>query len=624
MRLLLLVSLCLASCLPLQAVEQELPNILWLTTEDHGPHLGCYGDNYATTPNLDSLASEGMLYLTAWSCAPVCAPARTAIISGMYPPSTGGHHMRSFVPRPDALRMYPEYLKEAGYYCTNNSKEDYNLPKPQGLWDESSRKAHWKNRKEGQPFFAIFNMTVTHESRIRRRPHKKVHDPDKVKVPKYHPDTPEVRQDWAQYHDKISEADAMIGEYLKELDEAGLTDDTIVFFYADHGPGLPRSKRFPYNSGLQVPFIVRFPKKWKHLAPKEYTVGGKSDRPINFVDLAPTVLSIIGKEPPEYMQGKAFAGKYQTEAPEFTYGFRGRMDERYDCIRSVTDGRYVYLRNYLPHLPHGQHVAYMFQTPTTQVWYKLFQAGELNAAQSAYWQPKPPEELYDLKNDPDEVKNLARSPEHQEILAKLREANTKHLESTLDVGFLPEAEMHHRAAGDSPYDMARETEKYPFEEVFRAAEFASARYENDVVPLTKMLAHQDSAVRYWATLGFRIRGQEVTQQYASELTKVLQDENPSVRIAAAEALGTYGSEPQQKQSVEVLVDIVKNHPENQYLLLQALNVMDRLEAKVGLAENALEVVQSLPNKSREWNGRSAYGIPRLKDRVVEQLNVKSE
>ena len=238
------------------AVALSPPNILWLTSEDNGPEVGCYGDSYAVTPNIDALAERGVLYTTCWSNAPVCAPARTTIISGIYPPATGSEHMRSRTQLPEAFRMYPQYMREAGYYCTNNQKEDYNLDKPGQVWDESSAKAHWKNRESGQPFFAVFNSVTSHESQIRLRPHTPVHDPAKVRVPAYHPDTPEVRLDWAQYYDKITEMDAEIGVWLQEIEDAGLTDDTIIFYYGDHGSGMPRSKRSPCSSGLRVPLVV--------------------------------------------------------------------------------------------------------------------------------------------------------------------------------------------------------------------------------------------------------------------------------------------------------------------------------------------------------------------------------
>ncbi|HTM48557.1 MAG TPA: sulfatase, partial [Bryobacteraceae bacterium] len=384
--------------------QDARPNILWITCEDIGPALGCYGDKYADSPNLDKLAARGMMYRNAWSNAPVCAPARTTIISGVYPPSAGAEHMRSMTSLPASMKMYPCFLREAGYYTTNNSKEDYNLEHTGEVWDESSNKAHWRKRKPGQPFFAVFNFVITHESQIRTRPHTWVHDPAKARIPAYHPDTPEVRKDWAQYYDNITTMDGQAAQILKQLEEDGLADNTIVFFYGDHGSGMPRSKRWPYNSGLRVPMIIHVPEKWRRLAPKEYKPGGISDQPVAFVDLAPTVLSLAGIEPPRYMQGSAFAGARAGAPRQYNFGFRGRMDERYDMVRSVRDGRYVYIRNYMPHKIYGQHIDYMFQTPTTSVWKKLYDEGKLQPPKTYFWETKPPEELYDLENDPDEVR----------------------------------------------------------------------------------------------------------------------------------------------------------------------------------------------------------------------------
>src|SRR5262245_50768310 len=347
-RTLICASVLLTLAGQLGAAGPERPNILWVTSEDMGPHLGCYGDAYATTPNLDRLAAQGLRYRVAWSNAPVCATARTTIISGLYPPATGAEHMRSLVPMPGAVKMYPQYLRDAGYYCTNHSKEDYNLAKPGKVWDESSNRAHYKNRQPGQPFFAVFNLLISHESQIRTRPHKAVHDPAKARIPAYHPDAPEVRQDWAQYYDKVTEMDAQAGQLLRELAEAGLADDTIVFYYADHGSGMPRNKRTACDSGLHVPFIGYFPLKWRHLAPPDYAPGGVSDRLISFVDLAPTLLSLAGVRPPAELQGRAFLGPFAAPPREYVHGFRGRMDERIDCVRSVRDRRYVYVRNYMP------------------------------------------------------------------------------------------------------------------------------------------------------------------------------------------------------------------------------------------------------------------------------------
>ncbi len=381
-----------------------LPNVVWITAEDHGPHLGCYGDPVARTPNLDRLASRGLRYERCWSVCPVCAPARTALITGMYPSSLGAEHMRSMVPMPLGTKLYPQLLREAGYHCTNNSKEDYNVSVAGKIWDESSGKAHWRSRKSGQPFFAVFNFTGTHESRMHRLSGKPpITDPAQVRVPAYHPDLPDVRTDWAHYHDGIRESDVEAGRILAELDADGLTDETIVFYYADHGPGLARSKRSACDSGLRVPLIVHFPAKFRHLAPPDYAEGAVSKRLVSFVDFAPTLLSVCGVAVPEWQQGAPFAGTRPSEPHKFVFGSRGRMDERHDLVRCVTDGRHVYVRNLLPRFPHGQHVDYQFKGPLTRAWNGAFVRGETNPAQSFFWQaPRPVEELYDLASDPDE------------------------------------------------------------------------------------------------------------------------------------------------------------------------------------------------------------------------------
>ena len=558
--------------------EQTLPNILWITSEDNGPHLGCYGDTYAVTPNLDRLAKRSLRYTKASSTAPVCAPARTTIISGIYPPATGAEHMRSMTRLPGDFKMYPVYLRELGYYCTNNSKEDYNLEKAGEVWNDGGRKAHWKNRPDGKPFFAIFNHTISHESQIRNKinPADRIHDPAKVRIPAYHPDTPEVRKDWAQYYDRITMMDKLVGKNLRELEEAGLADDTIVFYYGDHGSGMPRSKRWPYFSGLNVPLIIHVPEKFKHLAPPEYTAGGSTDRLVGFIDLAPTLLSIAGAKAPSQMQGHAFMGRHTAPAQKFSFGFRGRMDERYDMVRTVFDGRHVYIRNYMPHKPYGQYLDYMFQTPTTRVWHDLYHAGKLNAAQSIFWQTKPAEELYDLETDPDEVHNLARSKDHSDVMKRMRKAHRKWAAEIRDVGFLPEAEIHSRAGDDSPYEMGHDDSRYDFDTVFQAASAASRKGKKTTEKLAELIKSGDSAVRYWAAMGYLIRGKNGVRKGREALVAALEDKSPSVRIIAAEALGRYGRKREAKRSAEVLMqyaDPAKNGIRHSMLALNALDVI---------------------------------------------------
>jgi arylsulfatase A-like enzyme len=619
-------SFCLIACLVGSvAMATDKPNILWLTSEDHGPAMGCYADPNGRTPNVDRLAAKGMIFRRAWSVAPVCAPARSVIISGLYTSSSGGQHMRSMVPVSKEIKLYPEFLRAAGYFCTNNSKEDYNVAKPKDLWSESSGNAHWKNRAEGQPFFAIFNSTKSHESQIRTRPQTKIADPAKMRVPAYHPDLPEVREDWAQYYDKVSEADADAGKRLRELEEAGLADDTIVFYYADHGSGMPRSKRWPCNSGLHVPMVVYFPDKFLHLAPKEYRKGqtggtveatiSQSDRLVSFVDLAPTLLSIVGVKPPEWMQGHAFAGIYQTEPQPFIFGERGRMDERMDLVRSVTDGRYVYLRNYYPHVSQGQRVAYQFETPTTKVWRAAFDAGKTNDAQSIFWrEPKAPEELYDLQNDRDEVNNLAGSAEHRSILEKLRKAQRDHLVAIRDVCFLPEIELHSRSKGMSPYDLARDDAKYPLERIVAAAELASNSDPKAIPDLTKLANDSDSAVRYWGVLGFLMRGQAIVTSNEGLLRKAIDDPATPVRIVAAQALGQFGSEESRIASLKVLSELAPPEKNGTLVSMSALAAIEAIGSK---ANSMIETVRAIDPKGDSPDPRYDSYVPRLIQNITK-------
>ena len=602
------------------------PNILWVSSEDNGPHLGAYGDDYATTPNLDALAARGLIYRNAWSTVPVCAPARTTIISGLYPASTGAQHMRSRSRLPEGFRFFPQYLREAGYYVTNNSKEDYNLEKPGGegaVWHESSRQAHWQNRPEGAPFFAVFNFTVTHESQIRRRPHTQVHDPAGVRVPAYHPDTPEVRQDWAQYYDKLTEMDALVGERLAELEAAGLADDTIVFYWGDHGPGLPRGKRAALQTGLHVPLIVSIPGRYRHLAPAEYEPGGETDRLVGFIDFAPTMLSLAGIEPPAHFQGRAFLGAHEAEPNEVIFGFSDRMDERYDLVRSVRDKRYLYARNFLIDRPYGQRLSYQMETPTTQVWLRLFQEGELNEAQARFWREKPSEELYDLENDPDLVNNLASSSTHAADRERLALALHNHLLGIRDLSFLPEGGMHRRAAamGATPWAYGRGG--YQVERALAAAELASDRSalgSETVERLQLLLADPDSAVRAWAAIGLRARGEAAVQVSLAELRAALQDASAPVRIHAAEALGRFGKESDREAAVELLLASASIEENDFFDALLALNALDYLDPEilggVGAPAKAWrERLTGLPDGLDGLDRRFRNYVPRLLEAI---------
>ena len=435
----------------------ERPNILWVSCEDISPDLGCYGDDYAVTPNIDKLATQGVRYTNVYSHLGVCAPARSGIITGMYPTTLGTHHMRCKGVPPADVKCFSEILRAAGYYCTNNSKTDYQFNAPVTAWDESSRKGHWRNRAEGQPFFAVFNFTTSHESQIRNRskgmlkrlaglkPDER-HDPAKAKLPPYYPDTPVVRRDWAQYYDIITLMDKQVGDILRQLDEDGLADDTIVWYWSDHGRGLPRAKRWIYDSGLHVPLIIRVPRKWRKLVSPRNTdalkPGTVNDQMVAFVDFAPTMLSLTGVKIPDYIQGRAFLGSRKAKPRQYIFAARDRMDEAYDLIRGVRDKRYKYIRNYMPHVTYGQDIEYMNQMPTMKEMRRLNAEGKLKGPEKHYFlETKPLEELYDTLRDPHEVRNLAGEAQYRDVLERMRKVHVIWMEQTGDVGLIPEPEF---------------------------------------------------------------------------------------------------------------------------------------------------------------------------------------
>ena len=427
---------------------ERRPNILWISCEDISPDLGCYGNDYAITPNLDRLAAEGVRYTNAFTVAGVCAPSRSGIITGMYPTTIGTHHMRCRGVPPEYVKCFTEYLRAAGYYCVNNVKTDYNFETPRTAWDESSRRAHWRNCPPDMPFFCVINFTITHESQIRlpdrqfwRRtaalePHER-HDPLKAILPPYYPDTPRVRRDWARYHDLITALDKEVGRVLQELEEDGLADETVVFFWSDHGRGLPRAKRWIYDSGIHVPLIVRWPGRIKP--------GTVDDRLISLIDLGPTVLSIAGVPIPKHMQGRAFLGPAAEEPREYIFAARDRMDESYDIIRAVRDRRFKYIRNYEPYRTYAQRIAYMELMPTMQEMRRLWALGKLRGARALYFRStKPVEELYDTWNDPHEIHNLADDPAYTDVLRRLRRVHERWVRETGDLGLIPEGQLWER------------------------------------------------------------------------------------------------------------------------------------------------------------------------------------
>ena len=441
------------------------PNILWVSFEDTNPFYGCYGDKVARTPNLDKLASEGCVWTNCFSTAGVCAPARSAVITGMYPISIGTHHMRTThaneytqdMPTPYSavvphyVKCFSEYLRREGYYCTNNSKTDYQFDAPFTAWDECSNKAHWRNRpNQDQPFFAVFNPTRTHESGMwDERELEITFKPEDIQLPPYFPDTLEVRKSMARMYTLIERSDKEFGELLQQLEEDGLMENTYIFHWSDHGP-MPRGKRWPYDSGIHVPMIVKGPGI-------EY--GTILPELVSTVDLAPTVLSLCDIDIPQYMQGKAFLGAEKEETRKYVYASRDRHDECYDMVRAIRSDKFKYMRHYYPGIAYNQWVPYLNKHPIMKEMWRLHLDGKLDPEQSLLFEQKPAEELYDIENDPHEINNLAKDPAFTKELKVLREELDQWLSQVGDLGKITEKEM---VSGWYPDGNQPETQKPEF------------------------------------------------------------------------------------------------------------------------------------------------------------------
>lgn len=583
-----------------ESATQRRPNILWITCEDMSPNLGCYGDKQAHTPHIDRLASQGLRYLNAFSVAGVCAPSRSCLITGMYPTSIGSQHMRSRATLSPQIRCFSEYLRDAGYYCMNNVKTDYNFEPPKSAWDESSNKAHWRNRKEGQPFFAVFNFTMTHESQVRANeaayrkhvagiPKEQLHDPKTVTLPPYYPDTPVTRKDWAQYCDLITAMDREVGKILEQLHADELDDDTVVFFFSDHGVGLPRAKRWMYDSGIKVPLVVRWPGKLDE--------GTTTDRLVSFVDFGPTVLSIAGVPIAEHLQGVPFLGEKAGPEREYIYAARDRMDERYDIIRAVRDKRFKYIRNYEWFKPYAQEVGYAEQGHIMQELRRLHASGQLDAIQEQFFRPtKPDEELYDLDADPNELHNLAESEDHVDTLDRMRGAHVDWMDSTRDTGLLPEPILVSMAQGAGIHDVVRQPERnVPFAK-YRETASLSLLGTDGIPRMVNALADHDPVVRYWAAIGLSAIGLDAQRALPSLIT-MLDDHSPSVRIAAAQACSRLG---ERDASLRTLADALK-HEQAEVRILAAYTIDD-----LGDSANSLRpAMQAAVDDSNDYVRRLA-------------------
>jgi arylsulfatase A-like enzyme len=582
------------------------PNILWISCEDISAHLGCYGDPHAITPNLDQMATEGVRYSNAFTAAGVCAPCRSTIITGMYQNSIGTHHMRCNAKLPNWLKPFPMYLKQAGYYCTNNSKTDYQFKRPSAseIWDLSGRKGHWKNRKnKTQPFFAVFNFTGCHESGIASASkYKSVTEklsadqrqaPNKLTtLPDYYPDTAVTREDWKRNYELITAMDAWAGELIQEIKDAGLYEDTIIFFWSDHGVGLPRAKRWLYDSGTHIPMIVRIPKAMRVNGQGE--PGRVDPELVSSVDFGPTVLNLAGLPVPKQTQGRAFLGKNLTDSRAYIYGARDRMDERYDIIRSVRDQRYRYIRNFEPLKPYYQYMNTPEKGATMKEIRKAEAAGKLSPAMALFSAPrKPVEELYDLKHDPQEIHNLAGDREQQKRLTQMRTALADWQNEVGDIGLIPEAEIEIQEQSNGSRFEILNRGKGNRQALGRLVDMATEA-SNGPSALKKLsagLKDPDPSVRYWAATGIGNIGAAAAEAKPA-IQKALTDRSPSVRIAAARATAKLGNPAAAIRVLEQ--ELASDH---QWGRLAAAIVLDEMDEQARPALPALKkALKNQPNK----------------------------
>lgn len=603
----------------------DRPNILWITCEDISPYLGCYGYKQARTPNLDKLASEGFRYTHAYSNAPVCAVARSTLLTGMYASTIGTEHMRCTTQLPEVIPAYPKLLRAAGYYCTNNVKKDYNsnYETDASLWDASSQKAHWKNRKPGQPFFAVYNILVTHESQLSPGAIKKyvaagdipkeprVHPAD-VQLPPYHPDLPAIREDWARFDDLITLMDRIVGEQLRALDEAGVAEDTIVFFYSDHGGMLSRSKHYIYNTGEQVPLIIRVPEKWKRFAPG--APGSAIDRPVSFVDFAKTVLRLAGAEPPKVMQGSCFLGPDADPAPEYVHLYRDRMGERYDTSRAVTDGHFYFIRNFMPHRPLAYDSRYPYTVQTN--WNALadaYEAGKCNAIQSRFFEPKATVEFYDTDRDPWQVNDLSHDAAGRQRMERMAAEVDRWMIDTHDTGLIPEAMWSQLIGPDKAhatiYEYAQ-SDAYPIERILAAAKSAGDGDRDKLGDYRAMMRDEHPVMRYWGAYGLFLVRTSDEQTQAALRDMMMHDAYAANRLMAAQALGRCGD-------AEAAFEAIKReatHATDGYVLLTALNAFQYSHTDDRLTQaDWREYGKMIPKKSRDFDAHGYEYAGRMID-----------
>ena len=517
------------------------PNILWITSEDNSIEwISCYGSKNAKTPNIDQLAKEGFRYLYCFDNGAVCAPTRSSWITGMHSISNGTQPMRSGFEIPATISFYNELLQKAGYFTSNCSKTDYNLRGPKGrnpkeFWDYSGGDyaGTWKKRKEGQPFFTVYNIGDSHESRAFGDHKDESIDPEKMILAPYHPDLPEMRNTYAKYASAISKMDSLVGQAIENLKQDGLYENTIIVYNSDHGGVLARSKRFLYSSGIHCPLIVRIPEKMKALYPKGKTPGSTMDRIVSFIDMPKTWVSLTGAEMTDNFQGRIFLGPNTEPESQYHFSWRERADERFDNVRVMRDKQFAYHKNYAPFAPNGQYLAYMHNMKATGAWERHHLAGKTNAVTGRFFEPRPSEEFYDNFKDFHNIDNQIDDPLHQTKIKELKKELRRQQLKYFDSGLMPE-EMRNRIIKEkntTVYAFVRDPKLYPLAQYLDYSDLALTRKKKNLKTFTKGLADEDPVKRYWSVIGLLLLEKQA-KSAISELKKVLGDRDEIPAFAA--------------------------------------------------------------------------------------------
>lgn len=592
--------------------KKERPNILWVTFEDTSSYeFGCYGNKDVHTPNADSLAAHGIQFMNAWSVAPQSSPARSSLITGCYAPTYGMDvHPVSYDTPADIF--FPQRLREAGYYCTNNSKTHYNSTNNnKACWDECTKTASYNSPKRGkdQPFFAVFNTVTSHMGRVRtfhtdgRRDYTKegIYT-ELLTLPSYVPDLPEVRSDYAGHLEAVQDVDTWLGFFLKDLKDKGLDDNTIIFFFSDHGGCVPRGKGYLYESGLKVPLIAYFPEKWKHLANGK---SGKDNSLVNFTDLGPTVLSLAGVKPTKNMQGKAIFGEYASkEERKVQFAFAANQLHHFMPVRAVTDGHIKYMRSYIPYRQFALRNYYQWGMPSNKAWDKLVLGNHnTNPDWALTFDAHPAEMLFDLDKDPGELHDLSSSPEYAEVLAKMRNELSNHIRNTHDLGFfLPTSRTGHVL-----YDVVRK-EKYPMEELYKLVEAAGIGDIASLPLFEKAIASSHRDMRFWGAVGYaELAHKKQISQCPQALADLLKDEDPYVASEAAYA-AAYLGKPQE--GIARLINPAKEEDRKiGYSSLECISLDPTMRDYIRqFLPQLKEAAETLPRKKNEDSGLMARGI----------------